>query len=85
MTNYIGHSFAHHGLKGRTQKATVITQSEPKGKRGKVLVTVRLENGEEFKMDPSNLPTETIFAAPVSLNVAIERSRGIIDPTLLRR
>ena len=36
MTNYIGRTFTHHGLKGAKQTATVIAQSEPVGKRAKV-------------------------------------------------
>jgi hypothetical protein len=62
MTSHLGRTFTHHGLKGATQVATVVAQSEPKGARAKVLLTVRLEDGTEFKMAPSQIPAEIVFA-----------------------
>ena len=38
MTNYIGRTFTHHGLKGAKQEATVIAQTDPKGRNSKILV-----------------------------------------------
>lgn len=64
MDNLIGRTFTHHGLKGAKQTATVIAQSEPTGKRGKVLVTVRLDDGTEYKADARSIPAEIVFAAP---------------------
>lgn len=64
MSNLIGRTFTHHGMNGAKQTATVIAQAEPKGKRGKVLVTVRLEDGSEYKLDARNVPEEIVFAAP---------------------
>ncbi len=64
MENLIGRTFTHHGMKGAKQTATVIAQTEPKGKRAKVLVTVRLEDGTEYKTDPRSIPAEVVFAAP---------------------
>lgn len=66
MTNFIGRTFAHHGMKGAYQTATVIGQSEPKGKRAKVLLTVRLEDGAEYKIDPKSVPAEIVFAPPAT-------------------
>lgn len=60
---HIGRTFTHHGLKGARSEATVIAQSEPKGKRAKVLLTIRLEDGSEFKMDAKSLPQEIVFAS----------------------
>jgi len=66
MTKYIGRTFIHHGMKGATQTATVIAQTEPKGARAKVLVTVRLTDGTEYKLDARNIPQETVFAPPAT-------------------
>jgi hypothetical protein len=66
MTNHIGRTFTHHGLKGATQTATVIAQTEPTGKRAKVLLTVRLEDGTEYKTDPTQIPQEIVFAPPAT-------------------
>jgi len=66
MTNYIGRTFTHHGLKGATQEATVIAQAEPKGRHAKVLVTVRLADGTEYKADARSIPAEIIFAPPAT-------------------
>ena len=66
MTNYIGRTFTHHGLKGAKQTAVVIAQTEPKGARAKVLLTVRLEDGTEFKMAPAQIPQEIVFAPPAT-------------------
>jgi hypothetical protein len=66
MTNYIGRTFTHHGMKGATQTATVIAQADPKGARAKVLVTVRLADGTEYKLDARNIPQEIVFAPPAT-------------------
>ena len=66
MTNYIGRTFTHHGLKGAKQTATVIAQSEPVGKRAKVALTVRLADGTEYKTIPSQIPAEIVFAPPAT-------------------
>jgi hypothetical protein len=66
MTNYIGREFTHHGLKGAKQPATVIGQSEPKGRAGKVLVTVQLADGTEYKTDARSIPSEVVFAPPAT-------------------
>lgn len=66
MTNYIGRTFAHQGLKGAKQTATVIAQAEPKGRSAKVLLTVRLEDGTEYKIDPRSVPAEVVFAPPAT-------------------
>ena len=66
MTNYIGRTFTHHGLKGATQVATVIVQSEPQGKRGKILLTVRLDDGTEYKTVPASIPERIEFAPPAT-------------------
>ena len=67
MTNYIGRTFTHHGIgKAPNQTATVVAQAEPKGKRAAVLVTVRLEDGTEFKLDARNIPAEIVFAPPAT-------------------
>jgi hypothetical protein len=64
MTSLIGRKFTHHGLRGAKQQATVVAQSAPKGASGKVLVTVRLADGTEYKTTPSQIPTEIVFAEP---------------------
>ena len=66
MTNHIGRTFIHHGLKGVKQTATVTAQSEPKGKAGKVLLTVRLDDGTEYKITPASIPAEIVFAPPAT-------------------
>ena len=66
MTNRIGRTFTHHGLKGATQTATAIARTEPTGKRAKVLLPVRQEDGTEYKIDVRNLPQEIVFAPPAT-------------------
>lgn len=67
MTNHIGRTFTHHGIgKAPNQTATVIAQAEPKGRNAKVLVTVRLEDGTEYKIDERSIPAEIIFAPPAT-------------------
>ncbi len=66
MTDHIGRTFIHHGLKGATQVATVVAQADPKGARAKVLVTVRLADGSEYKLDAKNIPAEIVFAPPAA-------------------
>jgi len=66
MTNYIGRTFTHHGMKGAKQTATVVAQADPKGKSAKVVVTVRLADGAEYKMDSKSIPAEIVFAAPAT-------------------
>lgn len=67
MENYIGRTFCHHGIgKAPNQTATVVAQTEPQGKRAKVLLTVRLEDGTEFKTIPSQIPAEIVFAPPAT-------------------
>ncbi len=64
MSNYIGRTFTHHGVKGAKQEATVIAQGEPKGKAGRIIVTVRLADGTEYKTDSRSVPEEIVFAPP---------------------
>jgi hypothetical protein len=66
MTNYIGRTFTQHGMKGATQTATVIAQTEPTGKRAKILLTVRMEDGTEYKTTPAQIPPEIVFAPPAT-------------------
>lgn len=67
MTNYIGRTFTHFGVgKAANQIATVVAQTQPKGKRAKILLTIRLHDGTEYKMDPRNLPEEVVFAPPAT-------------------
>jgi len=66
MTDYIGRTFTHHGIKGAKQTATVIAQSEPKGKARRVLLTVRLDDGTEYKITPASVPAEIVFAPPAT-------------------
>ena len=66
MTNYIGRTFTHHGMKGATQTAIVVFQAEPKGKRAQVIVTVRLADGTEYKLDARTIPQEIVFAPPAT-------------------
>jgi hypothetical protein len=66
MTNHLGATFTHHGNAGAKQIATVVAQSEPKGARAKVLVTVRLEDGTEYKLDSKNIPAPMVFAEPAT-------------------
>jgi hypothetical protein len=42
----------------------VVAQAEPKGKTAKVLVTVRLADGTEYKADARSIPAEIVFAPP---------------------
>ena len=66
MTSFIGRTFTHHGIKGMKQRATVIAQDEPKGRSQRVLVTVRLEDGTEHKIDARSIPAEIMFAPPAT-------------------
>lgn len=66
MIDHTGRTFIRHGLYGKTHTATVIAQSAPAGKRGKVLVTVRLDDGTEFKMNPAQIPADIVWAPPAT-------------------
>jgi len=66
MTNHIGRTFTHHGMKGMKQIATVVAQAEPKGARAKVILTIRLNDGTEYKIDAKSLPQEIVFAPPAT-------------------
>ena len=67
MSNYLGRTFTHYGIgKAKNQKATVISQTEPQGKRGKVTITARLEDGTEIKTDPRHAAWSMEFAPPAT-------------------
>jgi hypothetical protein len=67
MTNFIGRTFTHHGIgKAPNQTATVIAQTEPTGKRAKVLLTIRLADGTEYKTISTQIPAEIVFAPPAT-------------------
>lgn len=44
----------------------MVSQDEPKGKRAKVLVTIRLADGTEFRMDAKSIPAGIVFAPPAT-------------------
>lgn len=74
MTSYIGRTFTQIGVgKAKTQKGTVIAQSAPMGKRGKVLLTCHLEDGTEFKSEPRHI-TWPIAYAPAATGPMFSRN-----------
>jgi len=80
MTNYIGRTFIRHGIgKAPNQTATVVAQADPKGVRAKVIVTVRLTDGTEYKMDARSIPAEIVFAPPATGPMFTGRDRYRYD------
>ena len=79
MDSYLGRKFTHHGLKGAAQDATVVAQTEPKGRHGKILVTVRLADGAEYKADARSIPPEIVFAPPATGPMFTSRDRYSYD------
>lgn len=73
MTTLIGRTFTHHGLKGAKQLATVV--AEAAAKRGKTLLTIRLADGTEYKMDARSLPAPIVFAEPDTGPMFVGRDR----------
>ena len=62
MANLVGRTFIHHGIdKVPNQTATVVAQDDLNGPRPTVMVTVRLTDGTEHKMDARNLPIDLVF------------------------